>query len=389
MFMDNLKNKYNGVIKSDINVSRNKKIVRTSVIGIVTNFLLALFKAIVGLLSGSIAIVLDAINNVSDVASSIITIIGTKLAQKKPDKNHPFGHGRIEYLSSMVISVIIIYAGISSLIESIKKIINPNELNYTVFSIIVVVVAIFAKIILGLYVKKNGEDLNSSSLVNSGNDALLDAVISFSTLLAALIFLVSGFSVEAYLGVIISLVIIKSGIGMIKESVSSILGERVDVELIRTVKHTILSFQEVLGVYDIIFNNYGPNSYYGSVHIEIANTYTIDQVDELLRNITKRVYEINGVILSAIGIYSVDEKNPKAIKARKQISKLIDKYDNILQMHGFYYNEVKKIIQFDIVISFDEREQSSLYNNIYDDVLELYPDFNVIISIDSDFSVSI
>ncbi len=328
--MENIKNKYNGVVKDNNNFIRNKKIVSTSVIGIVTNFFLAVFKAIVGLLSGSIAIVLDAINNISDVASSVITIIGTKLANKRPDKKHPFGHGRIEYLSSLVISIIIIYAGISSFVESIKKIINPNKLNYTFFSIIVVVVAIFVKIFLGLYVKKKGEELNSSSLVNSGNDALLDSVISFSTLLAALIFLVSGFSVEAYLGVIISLIIIKSGFGMIMESVSSILGERVDVELIRSVKQTILEFKEVLGVYDIIFNNYGPNSYYGSVHIEIANTYTIDQVDELLRNITKKVYEKSGVVLSAIGIYSVDETNKSAIKARKRITKLIDKYNNIL-----------------------------------------------------------
>ena len=387
--MENIKNKYNGVVKDNDNFIRNKKIVSTSVIGIVTNFFLALFKAIVGLLSGSIAIVLDAINNISDVASSVITIIGTKLANKRPDKKHPFGHGRIEYLSSLVISIIIIYAGITSFIESIKKIINPNKLNYTFFSIIVVVVAIFVKIFLGLYVKKKGEELNSSSLVNSGNDALLDSVISFSTLLAALIFLVSGFSVEAYLGVIISLIIIKSGFGMIMESVSSILGERVDVELIRSVKQTILEFKEVLGVYDIIFNNYGPNSYYGSVHIEIANTYTIDQVDELLRNITKKVYEKSGVVLSAIGIYSVDETNKSAIKARKRITKLIDKYNNILQIHGFYYNDSKKIIQFDMVVSFDEKNQLKLYNDIYEKVLELYPEFEIIISIDSDFSVSI
>ena len=387
--MENIKNKYNGVVKDNNNFIRNKKIVSTSVIGIVTNFFLAVFKAIVGLLSGSIAIVLDAINNISDVASSVITIIGTKLANKRPDKKHPFGHGRIEYLSSLVISIIIIYAGISSFVESIKKIINPNKLNYTFFSIIVVVVAIFVKIFLGLYVKKKGEELNSSSLVNSGNDALLDSVISFSTLLAALIFLVSGFSVEAYLGVIISLIIIKSGFGMIMESVSSILGERVDVELIRSVKQTILEFKEVLGVYDIIFNNYGPNSYYGSVHIEIANTYTIDQVDELLRNITKKVYEKSGVVLSAIGIYSVDETNKSAIKARKRITKLIDKYNNILQIHGFYYNDSKKIIQFDMVVSFDEKNQLKLYNDIYEKVLELYPEFEIIISIDSDFSVSI
>ena len=387
--MDKVKNKYNGIIKNNENIKRNKEIIRTSIIGIISNFFLALFKAIVGLLSGSIAITLDSVNNVTDVFSSIVTIIGTKLGNKKPDRKHPFGHGRIEYLSSMLISMIILYAGLSSLIESIKKIITPNKLEYTLFSIIIVVVAIFVKIFLGTYVRKKGRELNSTSLINSGNDALLDSVISFSTLFAAFIFLIFNISIEAYLGVIISFIIIKTGIEMIKESISSILGERVNIDLIKSVKKTILAFDEVLGVYDIIFNNYGPNSYYGSVHIEISNTYTLDYVDELLRNITKKVYDKHGIILSAIGIYSVDNTNEKAINSREKISKIIDEYDNILQMHGFYFNDSKKIIQFDIVISFDEDNQSILYDNIYDKILELYPDYTILISIDSDFSVSI
>lgn len=387
--MEKYRNKYNGVEKKKNSKERNKKVIITSVIGIITNFFLAGFKAIVGLLSGSIAIILDSVNNLSDVASSIVTIIGTALASKKPDKKHPFGHGRIEYLSALIISVIILYAGISAVIESAKKIINPGKLEYTAFSIVIVILAVFVKIFLGVYVKAKGKELNSSSLINSGNDALLDAVISFSTLIAAGIFLTTGISIEAYLGIVISLVIIKSGVDMIKSAISSILGERVDVELVKSVKKTILGFNDVLGVYDIIFNNYGPNSYYGSVHIEIANNHTIDQVDELLRSITFEVYEKHGIVLSAIGIYSVDETNKKAIAARKKISDLLKDYDNILQMHGFYFNDKKKVIQFDIVISFDENNQSKLYDNIYDRVLEMYPEYNIIISVDSDFSVSV
>lgn len=387
--MEKYKNKVNGVVNKKNSSKRNKKIIITSVIGIITNFLLATFKAIVGFLSGSIAIVLDSINNLSDVASSVVTIIGTRLANKKPDREHPFGHGRIEYLSALIISIIILYAGITSIIEAIKKIINPSKLEYTVFSIVVVVVAIFVKIFLGLYVKNKGKELNSSSLVNSGNDALLDSVISFSTLIAALIFLLTGISCEAYLGLIISAVIIKTGIEMIRSATSSILGERVDIELIKAVKKTIIDFPEVLGVYDIIFNNYGPNSYYGSVHIEIANNYSIDQVDELLRNITSTVYYEHGIVLSAIGIYSIDKTNPKAMSARRKIEKILKDYDTVLQMHGFYFNEKKKIIQFDIVVSFDENDQSKLYEDIYDKIKEIYSEYDLIISVDSDFSVSI
>ena len=370
-------------------LSRNKKIIKTSIIGIIINFLLASFKAIVGIISGSIAIVLDAVNNLTDAASSLVTIIGTKLANKKPDREHPFGHGRIEYLSAMIISVIIMYAGISSLIESIKKIIRPTVPDYSVYTVIVVVTAIFTKIIIGCYFKDRGKKLNSSSLVNSGKDALLDSVISFSTLMVIFIFTFTKISVEAYLGFIISIIIIKSGFDMIREAISSILGERVDVNLIRNVKKIIKSYPEVLGVYDIIFNNYGPNSYTGSVHIEIANTYTIDEIDELQRKITYDVYKKLGVVLAAIGIYSIDIKNKKAIDAREKISKIVNDCKDILQVHGFYYNEKDKLIQFDIVVSFECNDIESLYNDIYNKVLEQYPDYTVRILIDNDFSVSV
>ncbi len=387
--MEKYKNKYNGVVKVDDTTTRNKNIIITSIIGIVTNFFLALFKAIVGFLSGSISIVLDSVNNISDVASSVITIIGTRLATKEPDKEHPFGHGRMEYLSSLIISIIILYAGFTSIIESIKKLINPGKLEYTVFSIVVVIIAVFVKIFLGLYVKSKGKQYNSSSLINSGNDALLDSVISFSTLLSALIFLLTGISLEAYLGIIISIVIIKTGIDMIRSATSSILGERVDIELIKSVKKTILSYPDVLGVYDIIFNNYGPNSYYGSVHIEIANTHSIDYVDELLRNITSEVYTKHGIVLSAIGIYSIDKTNHDVRDARKRIKKILSKYNTVLQMHGFYFNKKKKTIQFDIVISFEEINKSKLYDEIYNKIKKIYPDYDINISFDNDFSVSI
>ena len=200
--------------------NREKIIVRTSVIGIVANAFLAAFKAVVGIISNSIAIVLDAVNNISDALSSLITIIGTKLAAKEPDKNHPFGYGRIEYLSAMIISLIVFYAGITSFIESVKKIIHPETPEYTTTSLIIVAVAVLVKILLGRYVQSVGNRVNSDSLVNSGKDALLDSIISASTLLAAAIYLIFGISLEAWLGAIISLIIIKSGYEMLKDTIS-------------------------------------------------------------------------------------------------------------------------------------------------------------------------
>ena len=192
-------------------MDRGRVIFKTSIIGIIANAVLAGVKALIGLLSGSVAIVLDAVNNLSDALSSVITIIGQYLSGKVPDKKHPLGYGRAEYIASAVISVIIFYAGITSLVESVKKIINPTEADYSAVSLVIVGLAVIVKILLGLYVKKQGKLANSPALRDSGQDALNDAIISFSTLVAALVFVIFHISVEAYLGALISLVIIKSG----------------------------------------------------------------------------------------------------------------------------------------------------------------------------------
>ena len=184
-------------------MNRDKIIVRTSIIGILANAFLAAFKAVIGVITGSIAIMLDAVNNLSDALSSVITIIGTKLASKKPSKKHPFGHGRVEYLTAAVISIIVLYAGVTSLVESVKKIIRPETPSYTTVSLVIIAVAVVVKIVLGRYVKGVGEKVKSDSLIASGKDAMFDSIISASTLVAAVIFLLSGLSLEAWLGAVI------------------------------------------------------------------------------------------------------------------------------------------------------------------------------------------
>ena len=220
-------------------MNRDKVIIRTSIIGILANIFLASFKAVVGILSSSIAIVLDAVNNLSDALSSVITIIGTKLAGKRPDKNHPYGYGRIENLSATLIAVIVLYAGVTSLVESIKKMIHPSVPDYSAAALVIVATAVLVKILLGLYVKKKGESVNSDSLISSGKDALLDSVISASTLVAAAVYLIFNIRTEAWLGAVISLVIIKSGLEMLGDSLSNIIGKRISSELSKEIKQTV------------------------------------------------------------------------------------------------------------------------------------------------------
>ena len=326
-------------------MEREKKIIRTSVIGILANVLLAAFKAVMGIMSNSIAITLDAVNNISDAASSVITIIGTKLAGRAPDKKHPFGYGRIEYLSAMIISVIVLYAGISSLTESVKKIIHPETPDYSPVILIIVAVAVIVKIVLGRHVKSVGVKTNSESLINSGEDATLDSIISASTLAAAAIYLIWGIRLEAWLGAIISVVIIKSGIDMLRSTLSQILGERADAELAREIKETVLSFPEVKGAYDLILHNYGPDRFVGSVHIEVPDDMSINRLDELTREITVAVYQKFDIIMAAIGIYSVNTKDVNFMKIRDQIRGTAKSVEHVREIHGFYLYEDKKQIR--------------------------------------------
>ena len=366
--------------------SRNKTIIRTSVLGIAANVFLAAFKAVVGLTANSIAIVMDAVNNLSDAASSVITIIGTKLAGKEPDKKHPFGYGRIEYLSAMVISLLVLYAGVTAFVESVKKIIHPDTPEYGAAALIIVAAAVVVKLLLGRYVKRVGEKVNSDSLINSGADATMDAVISAATLVAAGIYLIFHVSLEAWLGAIIAAVIIKSGIGMLAETLSKILGERADAQLARDIKKTITGHPEINGAYDLVLHNYGPDSYNGSVHIEVPDTLSADDLDKLIRRVTVEVYRQHDVLLTAVGVYSINTKDPEAAAARQTVAEIVAGNPDVLQMHGFYLDRAEKTLRFDIVVSFDAADRRQVYREVCEQVQQAFPDYALQVAMDMDFS---
>lgn len=367
-------------------LSRDKKIIRTSVIGILANVLLAGFKAIMGILSNSIAITLDAVNNISDAASSIITIIGTKLAGKSPDKKHPFGYGRIEYLSAMIIAVIVLYAGITSFVESIKKIITPETPDYTPVVLIIVAVAVLVKIVLGRYVKSVGDKINSESLINSGKDATLDSIISASTLAAAAIYLIWGISLEAWLGAIISIVIIKSGIEMLISALSQILGESADAQLAREIKKTVCSFSEVLGAYDLVLHDYGPDRFNGSIHIEIPDSCSVTRVDGLIREISAAVYEKHGIVLTAVSIYAINSKDSELANLRKGIAEILTDFPDILGMHALSLQKENNTVRVDLVVSLGAKDRAGVFNQALKCIEKQFPQYTICAVMDTDFA---
>ena len=366
-------------------LSREQIIVKTSIIGIITNLFLAAFKAAVGLLSNSIAIILDAVNNLSDALSSVITIIGAKLAGKLPDKKHPLGYGRIEYISSMLVCAIVLYAGITAFIESVKKILHPEEATYSWLTLVILVVAILVKLALGRYVRAKGTQVNSGALIASGSDASFDAILSASVLTSALLFLWFHISLEAYVGVAISLVIIKAGMGMLTDTLNDILGQRPDSKLVAQVKKIIQAEPLVHGVYDLMINNYGPNKNYASLHLELDDSLTVAQVDELTRKIENNVFRETGIILTGVGVYAFNTSNQAAAQIRNEVQKIVLSHDWVLQLHGFYINLEKKTLQFDAVISFEVARQEALAT-LTQEVHKAYPDYDIQITPDVDIA---
>ena len=366
--------------------NREKTIIKASIISIASNIVLATFKAFVGLVANSVAIISDAVNNLSDALSSIITIIGTKLAGKAPDKKHPYGYGRIEYMTSLIVSAIVLYAGITALVESIKKIIHPESVDYSTSTLVILVAGIIIKFILGIYVKTKGKQVNSTSLIASGSDAFNDAILSISVLASAIIYIIFNISLESYVGVLLSIFIIKAGLELIKESVDNMIGIRIESNLARNIKKDIIKEKNVQGAFDLLLNDYGPDKYSGSVHIEVPDTLTVADIDKISRRITKNIMEKYGVMLHTIGVYSVNTKDKKIKKVQKEIHDMVFSHKGILQMHGFYFNEEDKIISFDIIIDFKIKNRKEVYLEIFDEIQNKYKDYKISITLDIDIS---
>lgn len=368
-------------------MNRDQVIIRTSIIGILANLLLVAFKAFVGIVSNSIAVILDAVNNLSDALSSIITIVGAKLSGKLPDKQHPLGYGRIEYLSAMIVSGIVLYAGITSAVESVKKIIHPEKPDYSTVSLVIIAVAVVVKILLGRYVKAQGKKVNSGSLVASGSDALNDAILSGSVLASAVIFKLTGLSMEPFVGLVISVFIIKSGIEMMKETLDQILGMRADKEVTDRIKAILNEEPQVHGAYDLILHNYGPDRDLASVHIELPDTMTVREVDRLTRKLEAKVYRETGVILTGVGLYSYNTGNDEAARIQNDVRERVLAHDWAVQFHGFYVDTGARQMQFDVVMSFDIQPKEGL-RILHEEIQRAYPGYSIAIAPDVDVSVT-
>ncbi|MBR3014663.1 MAG: cation transporter [Bacteroidaceae bacterium] len=366
-------------------MDRSSQIIRTSLIGIVANVLLAGFKAVVGLLASSVAIVMDAVNNLSDALSSVITIVGTKLSQRPADRKHPFGFGRIEYFSAIIIAVIVLCAGITSLIESVKKFFHPTEPSYTTVTLIVIVIAIVVKLVLGQYVKRQGERLNSDALIASGSDALFDAIITLSTLISAGIMLLWNISLDGILGALISIVIIKAGVEMLASPINELLGTSISAEFTNQIKKEVSAFEGVHGVFDLILHNYGPDVKIGSLHINVYDTMTAYEIHGLSRKIIQQMYDRHGIIMT-VGVYAMATGDNRRAQLQATVMQTLAAHQEIIQVHGFYFSEKDKILSVDVVPDISIHDDAALIRRLTEEIQPLVPDLQVAIVVDHNYS---
>ncbi|MBP3739298.1 MAG: cation transporter [Muribaculaceae bacterium] len=365
--------------------NRSQLIIRTSLVGIAANVLLATFKAVVGLIAGSVAVVMDAVNNLSDALSSVITIVGTKLSQRPADLEHPFGHGRVEYFSAIVIAIIVLSAGATSLIESVKKVFDPTAPHYTATTLIVIVASIVVKLVLGRYVKRQGEQLKSDALIASGADALFDAIITLATLVSAGVMLLWNVSLDGILGTLISLIIIKAGIDMLSSPINELLGSRFSPELVSQIKSEVMAFDGVQGVFDLILHNYGPNVMMGSLHINVPDTMSAHDIHRLTRHIAEAIYERHAIILT-VGIYAVATGTNLRAQQQKLVTQTIAAHPEVLQVHGFLYDEDEHRISVDVVPDVSVKDEAQLAQMLKNEVQPLLPDDQLTIIIDHNYS---
>ena len=363
--------------------SREGVVSATSILCVIVNLFVALMKVVVGLLASSIAIVSEGVNNATDALSSILTLVGTKLAAKAPDAKHPFGYGRIEYLTNMVIASFILVGGAEMMLNSIKLIFNPEKLNVSYVSLAVVAISAIIKYFLGVYTIKTGKRVGSQSLEAVGVDCRNDSFVSVVTIISSLVYLLGNISIDAYAGLFTSYLIVKAGYDIMKDTVAELLGQPADEELVKELYKEIRGTEGIINAVDMVLHNYGPDAYTGSCNVELDHKSSVGDVYEFLRPLQIRLLEKNHVAM-VFGIYAVDNDSADSKKLRKEIADFVRNNEHIKSYHAIYSDKRINTIYCDLVIDYEvDREAITRQFEAY--LKSIYPDKNIQVNIDTEF----
>lgn len=364
--------------------SRDGIITATSGLGIAVNLLIAALKVVVGTLASSIAIVSEGVNNASDAATSVLTLVGTKLAGKHPDEDHPFGYGRIEYLTSLIISVLILITGFEMLTSSVKLVFHPEELSISTLSLVVVAVSAVIKFFLGLYTMKMGKKASSGALEAVGIDCRNDSFFSVVTILSALVFLLFHLNVDAYVGIFTSFIILKAGLEVLKDTVSDLLGRPGEKELASKLYKEIRSTEGILNAADMMLHNYGPDAYSGSVNIEVDHSKSVGEVYEFLHDLQLRIMHEHHVTM-VFGIYAVDNDHDYIKALRKTIGQYVKNTDHVKSFHAVYLDPNSNKLYCDLIVDYALRDWDALRVDFTAYMAEHCPEKEMELTLETEF----
>lgn len=370
------------------NTVREKYGVLGGTVGIVTNMIIACAKLIIGSFSGSISITADAVNNFSDAGSSIITLIGFKMSNKPADTSHPFGHGRIEYISGLIVAFIVLIFGIDLMKTSVERIINPTEIIYSTWAIVVLVLSILGKLWLGLFNRKLGKAINSSAMTTVFTDCLSDSGATLVTIISMLLARFAGLNIDGILGVIVAIIILIAGINIVKDTLNPLLGEAPDKELVEDLAKTILSFDKVVGIHDLIIHNYGSVKTFGSVHIEVPADENVLITHEIMDNIELEIKKKYGIELVA-HCDPIETNNEEVNKNKEMVISIINGINKMLTIHDFRMvsGPTHTNLIFDVVLPYDVKlSEEETIKIISDKVKEKHPNFNCVITVDRNYA---
>jgi len=371
------------LFKQDPN-TRDGVITTTSGMGIVANLLIALVKMIAGTIASSIAIISEGVNNLADALTSILTLIGSKLATKHPDEKHPFGYGRIEYLTSLAVSALIIVSGAKVLKSAIKLIFKPEEISISYLSLAIVAVTAVIKYFLGSYTVKMGKKIGSGSLEAVGGECKGDSFASLITIVAAVVFILFKLNIDAYAGVITSLLIIKAGGEVLLDTISELIGRPGKKELAQQLYHEIRNTKGIINAVDLMLHNYGPDAYSGSVNVEIDHSANIGDVYDYLHALQLRIMHEYHVTL-VFGIYAVDNDSPTSKNLREYIAQFVRNNEHVKSYHAVYIEKKTNKVYCDLIVDYELRDWDKLRSEFIEYMSKKYPKKEIILTIETEF----
>ncbi len=364
--------------------SREGIITTTSVLGILINLLIAGTKMVIGVLASSIAILSEGANNAADAATSLLTIVGAKLAGKHPTKKHPFGFGRIEYLTGLIISVMIVVTGAEFLLSSVKRIFAPEPITVSYLTLIIIAVTAVVKLLFGSYTVKMGQKAESNSLIAVGTEGKSDALTSVITIAATLIYIFFDLNVDAYAGVITSAIIIKAGLSVLGDTLSDILGRPGKEDLAAQLYQEIRANEIVCNAADMMLHNYGPDNYSGSVNIEIDRRKTVEEVYAAIHQLQLEIMHKHHVTM-VFGIYAIDTDSPESAAMRQRIAQFVRGYDHVISYHALFISEKEQKIYCDLVVDYELKDWDALRGAFSEMMKQNYPHYDLELVIETEY----